>query len=243
MDRRQRHCPLSRFMQQTMNSDERAWAELDQELAQVTDILQEIARELDEPLNQLVLSQIRRAAPHRRAGVVLAFGAGEQDEDPQRTRRISLAAALEMLYIAQRVHHLLLRQQTESMDKSLMGSIILAGDFCFSRSADLAVRTENPEIVQIFSDALKRLSENNLRNLFDQDTQQMQSDRVLLASGIEAALLLAASAPDPATTAAWAQEWAAFLAAEAPAEPPSDLARFNQQQAARIRGLMRAEQS
>ena len=243
MDRRQRHGPLSRFMQQTTNSDERAWAELDQELAQVTDILQEIAGELDEPLNQLVVSQIRRASPHRRAGVVLAFGAGEQDDDPQRMRRISLAAALEMLYIAQRVHHLLLQQQTEAMDKSLMGSIILAGDFCFSRAADLAVRTENPDIVQVFSDALKRLSENNLRTLFDQDTQQMQRDGELLVSGIEAALLLAASVPDPATTAASAQAWAAFLAADAPAQPPADLARVNPQQAARIRGLIRAEQS
>ena len=148
-----------------------------------------------------------------------------------------------MLYIAQRVHHLLLQQQTEAMDKSLMGSIILAGDFCFSRAADLAVRTENPDIVQVFSDALKRLSENNLRTLFDQDTQQMQRDGELLVSGIEAALLLAASAPDPATTAASAQAWAAFLAADTPAQPLADLARVNPQQAARIRGLIRAEQS
>jgi geranylgeranyl pyrophosphate synthase len=144
-----------------------------------------------------------------------------------------------MLYIAQRVHQLLLDQDTESMDKSLMGSIILAGDFCFSRAADLAVRTENPGIVAVFSTALKRLSEDNLREIFDKNERDAYSDMELLASGIEAALLLAGTAPSAGHSPEdGARRWANnFLSGAANAVSDESLS-LNTHQQQRIRQLL-----
>lgn len=212
---------------------------LETELTSVIAQLEDVAQQLDEPLNQLVLSQVRRAAPHRRAAVVLAFGIGDDDDVLHVSRRVALAAALEMLYIAQRVHQLLLDQDTESMDKSLMGSIILAGDFCFSRAADLAVRTENPGIVAVFSTALKRLSEDNLREIFDKNERDAYSDMELLASGIEAALLLAGTAPSPGHPSEdGARRWANKILSGATNAVSDDSVLLNTHQQQRISQLL-----
>lgn len=218
------------------------------ELQTVSELLKEVAQQLDPPLSQLVLSQIMRAVPHRRAAVVLAFsvtgedaagdGLADERETQQITRRVYLAAALELLFIAQRIHHLLLSADTDAMNKSLMGSTILAGDYCFSRSADLAVRTDNPSIVKIFSTALKRLSEENLRTLFDDDAPTTGNDAQLFASGIEASLLLA----DPEltadkATAETAQRWTTVLTSSVLAADRTSLAELNPKQRARVEQL------
>lgn len=88
-----------------------------------------------------------------------------------------------------------LQDTGESMDKMLMGTIILAGDYCFSQSADLAVRTDSPEVVTIFSKALKELSEQQLRSLLP-NTAPIEEDYAPSASATRANELLFRAALD-----------------------------------------------
>jgi hypothetical protein len=163
---------------------------IDRELAAVYGKLIEASDALSSPLQQLVRSQIDRARPYVRASVVLAAGVAKSDTVSLRHRRIQLAAALEMLFVAHHIHGLLLASHAEDMDKSVMGSTILAGDYCFSHSAILAAGTESPQVVAIFAQALKKVSEGRLRHLFEGLTNYDENDDLFVA-GVEAATLLA----------------------------------------------------
>lgn len=146
------------------------------ELAAVEGLLQEAVVALYAPLTDLAHSQIRKAYPYRCATVVLAAGVSASDSDPLRQQRLHLAAALEMLNIALAIHQLLLidpgRNPGRSADgenpnqRSITGSVILTGDFCFTQSAILAAKTNNVRVVEIFSETLKTVSERILRQLF-----------------------------------------------------------------------------
>jgi octaprenyl-diphosphate synthase len=114
-----------------------------------------------------------------------------------------------MLHLALNVHRLLInatqrQQQTSnqiSLDHSFIGSTILAGDYCFSRAAQMAAQTEHPQVVATFALALQSVSEGLLRQQFPQTHQpDPQNDtnhdanydemRQLLQSGANAAALL-----------------------------------------------------
>lgn len=172
------------------------------ELTEAIDLLTGAAQELQDPLRHLVQGQVDRAAPYGRAAIVLAFAAPPESRQPAqdgdgqsaRGRRIYLAAALEMLFIAHQIHKLLLAPESETMDKSIMGSTILTGDLCYSRAAAMAVQTDSTEVVRIFSEALKRVSEGNLRSIFSQTTETFDETESLFASGIHAARVLTGSA-------------------------------------------------
>lgn len=142
--------------------------------------LQTTVMALDMPLRGLVQARVNSLRPEVRAATVLAAGvsggftdlpAEEQIEKEAqlRAQRIQLAAALEMLAAALSIHKILLADEAADLDKSVLGGTILAGDYCFSRSAAMAVKTENPEVVKLFSEALKRVSEGNLRDIFGLD--------------------------------------------------------------------------
>lgn len=126
--------------------------------------------DLRPPLSDLVLGQVADSFHPQRVGLVLAASLPQQDTPYRREQRILLAAALEMLQLALRIHKLLFQHRdgvdTQGMDRSWVGSIILAGDYCFSRSAILAARTNEPDVVQIFARALQAVSERHLRQLF-----------------------------------------------------------------------------
>ena len=94
------------------------------------------------------------------------------------------------------VHKLLLQQDIEPTDKSLLGGTILAGDYCFSQSANMAVQTDNPAVVDIFSQALKETSEGNLRHLFDHEAAPFNENQTLCHRGAQASLALTASIDD-----------------------------------------------
>lgn len=153
-------------MTQSINS-------LDVELEMVHEHLVQLTHDLGFPLHDLVRSQIEQIQPYIRAAVVLAAGFGNPDSPDLQTRRVYLASALETLYLAFSIHQLLLESESIYADqsaKSLIGSMILAGDFCFSRSAGLAAQTENPEVVSIFAKALRDISEGRLQHTFGNDT-------------------------------------------------------------------------
>ncbi|MCX6043572.1 MAG: hypothetical protein NT075_00555, partial [Chloroflexi bacterium] len=124
-----------------------AAAELQTELEQVQSQLMAAVNELYSPLSDLVRSQLKNATPLVHAAIVLTTGVGDPDTDDLREKRILLAAALEMLYVALNIHRKLLTNPASNgnhdADKSRLGSIILAGDYCFSRSATLAAQTNN----------------------------------------------------------------------------------------------------
>lgn len=164
------------------------------ELAAVEQKLAAALADLNPPFSRLVHRQLQHLHPLLRAGVVLATAAPAPDDAAQAARRIYLAAAVEMLYLALRIHTRLLNTPPGSdPDRSLLGSTILAGDYCFSRAASLAVRTENAVVVDIFARALKRASEGHLRQQLEPDAVVFDENGELLVSGALAAGALAAS--------------------------------------------------
>ena len=83
-----------------------------------------------------------------------------------------------MLHIALNVHRLLVNAaRTEEgsqkvgakaeLDRAFIGSTILAGDYCFSRAAQMAAQTDHPRVVATFSLALQAVSEGLLREQFN----------------------------------------------------------------------------
>ncbi len=201
-----------------MNQQPAAMAEFETELQAVHDMLARAAEELGSPLGALVRAQIKRAQPLVRAALVLTVAVSPNDTaqatppDPAsmtqtsgeanfalRERRIHLAAALEMLHVALNVHRLLVTAamterpgSDDALDRSLVGSTILAGDYCFSRAAQMAARTDHPGVVAIFAQALQNVSEGLLRSQFSSALSssvrpEFDETRELLRSGAQAA--------------------------------------------------------
>lgn len=205
-----------------------AYAAFEAELHEVDRTLAATADELGGPLGELVRGQVMRARPSVRAALVLAVAMTEQPAnvatDPPSTprrARMNLAAALEMLYVALNIHRLLVdavdiaaqantspgvdTSQTdgdEQLDRAFVGSTILAGDYCFSRAAQLAAHTDHPTVVALFAQALQTISESRLRHQFANtreaadgtipQSEPRQNDTVeLLESGAQAAAVLA----------------------------------------------------
>lgn len=171
-----------------------ALADFEAELREVENVFAAAADELGHPLGDLVQAQLRRAAPPVRAALVLAVGYDLSDDTLRRSHRLLLAAALEMLYVALHIHRLLIDASAttqEELDKSLIGSTILAGDYCFSRAATMAAQTDNPKVVAIFAQALQTVSEGLLRPLFDETAAPFDEEEALRYSGVEAAIELA----------------------------------------------------
>lgn len=141
------------------------------------------------PLSNLAYSHLRRVQPHLRAAIVIAAGIGMGESDGKHAQRVALAAALEMQAIALSIHRLLLEVANEdgSIDKSLLGSTILTGDYCFSRAAVLATRTDSPTVVAYFSQALRTISEGHLRHLLENEATLYDEDRELMDAGVRAA--------------------------------------------------------
>ena len=178
------------------------------ELQEVDQQLEAAVGELYPPLDYLARGQLTQVRPLVRAALALTAGVGAPDNPKLREQRLMLAAALEMLHIALRIHRLLLvgsiNSDGDSNQRSITGSVILTGDYCFTRSAILAAQTDSVEVVAIFSQTLKQISEEILRELFQHNDatagdsggngegSAFNENRALLHAGIEAAALLAA---------------------------------------------------
>ena len=171
-------------------------AVLTNELEQVQQEVVAALGDLRAPFSQLVQSQLRGGPPLLCAAFVLTAGIGPVETPRLAQQRVDLGAALEVLRLALAVHTQLLTapEGQGQIDRSLLGSTILAGDFCFSRAAALAARTGSPVVVDIFAQALQRVSEGTLRGIFDADRNGIGSsdvERELCLSGVAAANELA----------------------------------------------------
>lgn len=176
------------------------------EIQEVQSTLLAATTDLTNPLGDLVRAQIKRSQPPICGATVLAVskptGAMQENGDLRR-KRILLAAALEMLHIALNVHRLLVnaalqeqRQGNEdALDRSFIGSTILAGDYCFSRAAQMAAQTDHPQVVATFSLALQTVSEELLREQFNPSNERYDETRQLLESGALAAAHLVDLSP------------------------------------------------
>lgn len=168
--------------------------QLQKEMQSVYNNLLEMANELESPLRELVHAQISSAQPYLRAGLVLSAGYGESDSEELQNARVCLATALEMLYVALSIHGLLMPYDgdafAEDPNKTLLGSTVLAGDYCFSQSAIMAARTADPEVVAIFAKALQDVSEGQLRQIFALESASIQTNLILFVAGVTAAATL-----------------------------------------------------
>ena len=87
-------------------------------------------------------------------------------------RVISLAASVEMLHTATLVHDdvidgALLRRGSPTLNAMWSrGATVLAGDNIFARAAYFAAQTNNPRVIQIFSDTLQIIVNGELRQLW-----------------------------------------------------------------------------
>jgi hypothetical protein len=204
------------------------------EIEAVQQELQRALADLYAPLADLARNQLQRTQPLMRAALVLTVGVGDPDHAVLHQQRLSLAAAQEMLYLALTIHKLLLTSQPAQPDeyqKTLMGGIILTGDYCFTRSAILAAQTDHVQVVEFFSQALKAISEGLLRNFFadraamgeatpatDPGFYDERTD--LFVSGVQAAAVLAAL---PEETTVDMVELAQLLAVQSAQSVPYDL--------------------
>lgn len=202
-----------------MSIDTVALTEFADEMRAVQEALTAAAEELGMPLGELVRAQAKHSAPALCAALVLTVAYVPLSGETGRSRRVYLASALEMLTIALHVHRLLVvaanQEGQTDLDKAFIGSTILAGDYCFSRAASLAVQTDSPRVVTLFAQALQTISEGHLRAHSDPDGRPFDENLALLLSGAEAALELAEL---PAHLVA-AQRSLALELAEALAQP------------------------
>lgn len=202
--------PIDQHRRSTPFSDDNLQQEYEAVYRQLVDGL----TDLRPPLGDLVLGQLGESFQPPRVGLLLAASLPAQDTLRKREQRILLAAALEMLHLALQIHKLLFHHSgganAQNMDRSWVGSIILAGDYCFSRSAILTAHTDEPQVVEIFARALQVVSEAHLRRLFhapthgvpgeftgdleheqrEQNTDQLEAN-VLIDAGLKAASRLA----------------------------------------------------
>ena len=159
------------------------------ELSQVEQEMRGALSDLQAPFSQLVQGHWQAGSPLLCGAFVLTAGAGAPDTPLLLRRRLYLGAAIEVLRLALAVHTRLLGGTDSSapIDRSVLGSTILAGDFCFSRAAGLAAQTDSPAVVDIFAHALQRVSEGTLRRLFNPVEPAYDVDTELCLSGVAAA--------------------------------------------------------
>lgn len=168
------------------------------EIAAVQEQLRLSAHQLETPLNALVWARAQQTFPPIWAAVVLATALEEPDAALLEQRRLSLASALQTLFVALDIHKTLLRapqHDGQRQDKTIIGGTILAGDFYFSQAAGMAAQTDSPKVVTIFAQTLKKLSEANLRWLHGVGPHHFDQTEALIEAGILAASSLVSIPP------------------------------------------------
>ncbi len=129
-----------------------------------------------------------------------------------KTKAYALAASVELLHTATLVHddlidNALLRRGMPTLNVSWSaGATILAGDYLFARSAELAAETQNIRIVTIFAQTLMAIVGGELQQLFSDGhgnipTRQEYEQRIyaktasLFAAGTQCGAILGGASP------------------------------------------------
>jgi hypothetical protein len=197
-----------------MNDLTSACVALQTEMDAALELLHTAGAEMGDPLGGLLRARLTSNQPRVYSAVVLTAGFTDPAEPRAIAPRIPLAAALEMLAVALDTHQDLIKAGTLTGDqgpgmappnRTFIGGAILTGDYCFSRAAQLAARTESPRVVSIFAQTLQEISEGQLRYLFGAEANPFDERRALVTSGARAALeltTLSAAAKAAAITAA-----------------------------------------
>lgn len=93
------------------------------------------------------------------------------EDSPAYPRVIALAAAVEMLHTATLIHDdiidgALLRRGAPTLNATWnRGATVLAGNYMFARAAAFAAETQNPRVIEIFSNTLTAIVDGELRQL------------------------------------------------------------------------------
>jgi hypothetical protein len=179
-------------------------------------------------LDEFIRHEVNARADSPLAGIVLTAALPSNDDAAQYAARVQLATAMVLLDVALSLHKLLLLQNpdADTLDKSLVGGTVLAGDYCFSQAAVAAARTGNPQVVAIFSELLKELSEAHLRALFDEGQSTLNEFPALFRSGgLAGAVLAGLTEGEQQRTADFAASLAGLFRAQNGEKAwPSDLA-------------------
>ncbi len=182
-------------------------------------------------LGEFIRYEVARRADSPLAGIILCAAFPKETGPADRAARISLATAMVLLDVALSLHKLLLLQnpETDSLDKSLVGGTVLAGDYCFSQAAVAAARTGNPRVVAIFSNLLQELSEAHLRHLFENSGKLDEFPRLFRSGGLAGAVLAGLSEGEQERTATFAASVAQLLDPAQAVGSPEPLAEMKRQ--------------
>jgi geranylgeranyl pyrophosphate synthase len=126
------------------------------------------------PLANAFVDLIGSGGKRLRPALALLAAHGDpnlQENSPAYERVIALAAAVEMLHTATLIHDdvidgALLRRGAPTLNATWnRGATVLAGNYMFARAASFAAETQNPRVIEIFSNTLAAIVDGELRQL------------------------------------------------------------------------------
>ncbi len=141
-----------------------------QDMAAVEEKIQQAVGDAYAPLSAALETLIRSGG--KRVRPMLTLLAGRFAPPPERSRLISLAAAIESLHTATLVHDDVIDGARLRRGRSTLNarwtpsSTIMAGDFFFARAARLVAETKHPRVIQMFAHTLEVIVDGELRQAF-----------------------------------------------------------------------------
>lgn len=160
---------------------------LGQDLAQVRHRLHEVLQSGYPLLDELLAGQLHSHYPR----AIIVLGTSRLGHTTS-SKRVALAAAIELLHLATNIHIAIPRGPLEANERNrlMLGSAILMGDYCFSQASKLAAETENPAVVSAFANALAQLSERHVVTTLETPDLPYTDGAILYAAAAEASALL-----------------------------------------------------
>lgn len=180
------------------------------DLDRIDSVLMEAAEVSYQPL-RAVLQPILGARGKRLRPALLLLAAQQNRYDVERL--IPAAAAVELLHTATLVHDDMIddaatRRGVPTVNDRLSNKVsVLAGDYLFAKSASLAAKTDNLEVMGIFAEALMTIADGQLQEMFSPMTPDLLREEYLRRIACKtASLFRAATAIGAALSGADPQE-------------------------------------
>jgi len=165
------------------------------EMAQVTRLLQEMAKKIEEPLGARLHSILGGGKLLRPALVILVGQTFTAPREPLH----DLAAAVEILHTATLIHDDLvdeapIRRGRETLHMSWpAGATVLAGDYLLAQSAALVAGLERPILLNVFAETLCTMCTGEIRQMFAASEEQLSREMYYLRIEAKTASLCAAA--------------------------------------------------